>query len=211
MTLIPVPGNLSISMSAAGASSSPMVLPMSFCGASLPLSDHLEHRRVTMRLHAMAAADLDLMGNDLVHRNACLRMLAQHQTDLQMPAAPAQASDRVEAGHGRAQGVHRDMSAALRDLLHSADYVFAVGRIHALRGAQASRQGQLVFGDIDRDHISAHGICDHDRREADAARAMHCQPFTRSDAALIDNRAKGGDEPAAESSPPQGKKAHPAA
>ncbi len=70
-----------------------------------------------MRLHAVAAKDLQFIGHDPIHGDIGVLVVADHQADLNVPAALAQVGDGVEAGGRAAQCVDGDMRAAAGDLL----------------------------------------------------------------------------------------------
>ncbi len=57
--------------------------------------------------------------------------------------------------------------------------------------AQGFGQFQFVVSDVYRHDIGAERPADHDRRQADAAAAMNCEPLAALQAPLIDD---GGNE-----------------
>ena len=172
--------------------------PISRSGRSLPDCDHVQHRAVAMRLHAVAAEQFELVGDDPAHRNARRAVIAQQQSDLNVLAALPQAADRIEAGRRRPKRVDRHMRAASRRLDHRfGDVGDGIG-VDRRDGAQVARQGELVVGNVDADHVGADGVGDHHRGKPDAAAAVHRDPLPGARLALVDDGAKGGREAATE-------------
>jgi hypothetical protein len=131
----------------------------------------------------MAAADFKFEGDDLGHRDLRLGVIGQHKADLHMATAPAQIVDRVVAGDRMAERVHRHMRAAASDLLHRLDDVWFRLGIDGRDRPDRLRHCQLVVGEVDGHDIGAQRAGDHDRRQPDAAAAMHRYPFAGLDAA----------------------------
>ena len=97
-----------------------------------------------------------------------------------------------------AERVDRHMRAAVGDLLHGLDDVRRLRCVDRRDRADFLREIELFVGQVDGDDIGAHGARDHDRRQADAAAAVHGDPFAGCDAALVDDGAEGCDEAAAQ-------------
>jgi len=64
-----------------------------------------------------------------------------------MPAATAQAGDRIEAGLGGTQRIHRDMGAALRHLADRRDDIAGLRRIDPATGAAICAPASSFSGD----------------------------------------------------------------
>ncbi|MDR8774012.1 hypothetical protein FEP92_04419 [Burkholderia multivorans] len=151
-----------------------------------------------MRLHSVAAENFELVGDHLAHRHRRRRMLAEHQPDLHVPAAATQVRNRVEAGARVTQRVERHVRAAAGDVLHRIDDIGDLRCIDGRRGAYRARERKRGRRNVDRDDIRTDRVRDHDRRQPDAAAAVHRDPFACRRAPLIGDCAKRRDEPAAE-------------
>ena len=75
-------------------------------------ANHVEHPRVSVRGHAVAAKEFQFLCNDRVHRQRRVTILAGHQSHLDMAAPLAETENRVAAGFAAAQGVERQVRAA---------------------------------------------------------------------------------------------------
>ncbi len=91
-----------------------------------------------------------------------------------------------------------DTCAPLGDLLDGGGYVIGLASIDRRNGTDLLGKGQLLGGNVDGDGMGAERGGDHDRREADAAAAVHRHPFATLDARLVGDGPEGGGEAAAE-------------
>ena len=187
-----------IATSAAGASSSPIVRPTRRSGRRLPSAILREHRGVVVGGHAVAAEDLELARDHQVHRDRRRGVVAEHEPDLDVATALAQARDRVEARRRAAERVDREVRAA-------------AGGLDDLRRRRQSRAPSTVA----RAERPAPRRARPARRRSATTRAPPAtaimtadsptppQPWTAThspgcDPALADDRAVGGREAAAE-------------
>jgi hypothetical protein len=67
-----------------------------------------------MRLHPVTAEYLQFMRDDSSHRERRFRLISEEQSDLDMPAAPAEREDRISTGNRAAERVNRDVNSARR-------------------------------------------------------------------------------------------------
>ena len=106
MTVIPTAPNRPMLSNSRGASSSGIVLPIRAAGVQLARDDHRQHLAVPARLHAVAAADLQLPADHPMHRDPGQIIVADKQPDLHVASAFSQAEDGVGARRRRCRG-HR--------------------------------------------------------------------------------------------------------
>ncbi len=99
-----------------------------------------------------------------------------------------------------AKRVDRDMRAAIRDLLHRSHHIGVFRGVDRHHRADLPREIELFRREVDGDDIGAHRGRDHDHRHPDAAAAMHGHPLSRLHPPPVDDRAKGRDKAAAETS-----------
>ncbi len=159
--------------------------------------DHGQHGGVLVGLHAVAAQDFQLVGDDPVHGHGGVVLVAQHQPHLHVLAALAQAGDGIEAGRRAAQRVDGDVRAALGDLPHALHHPFVRG-VHRGRRADGARESELLRADVHGHHVGPQRAGDHDGREAHPAAAVHRHPLPTRHPALVHQRPKRGGEAAAQ-------------
>ena len=130
--LMPLPLNLFISMSAAGAALSGRRASISRSGDTLP--DKIRSSISPYRCACMPWLPITLAIGRAVprhvpqlaryhetHRQGRIALRAREQSHLHMPSAPTQACDRIPACRGTSQRIDRDMGAAachVPDRLH---------------------------------------------------------------------------------------------
>jgi len=168
-------------------------------------SDHAEHPVVFPRLQAVAAHHFQLPGDDPVHGNPGVAMIAGHEAHLNVASAPAQAGYRVEAGVRMAQGVHGGVRAALGNVADLLGDVRGTGRVHARDCPEVPRPRQRLLANVHRHHVGPQRARNHHGREPDPAAPVNGHPVTRRDPALRLHRTErcrestpqtgGGDEP----------------
>jgi len=81
-------------------------------GAEGARGDHAQEHIVTVGLDAVAAVDFQLAGDDEIHGDRGMVLVAQHEADLHVPPPLGEAGHRVEAGLQAAEGVHGYLGAA---------------------------------------------------------------------------------------------------
>src|SRR5262245_23897635 len=151
-----------------------------------------------MRLHSVAAEYFQLVRNDFIHWNSRGAVLRQHKANLNVLAALAQIADGIETGSGLSEGVQGNVNAALRDLADRFGNICDFHRIHSGNRAQSASQTEFVFGNIYPYEVGTYSVIHHDRRQTYTAAAVDCYPLSGRGFALIDDRAKGGYKPAAQ-------------
>jgi hypothetical protein len=159
--------------------------------------DRPQQRVVVADRHPVDAAQLQLVGDDAVHRQRDRPLAVDQQPDLDVAAALAQAADRAHTGRGAAERVERDVGAAAGRVDHRLDGI-ARARVDRLRRTELTGEGKGLGVHVDGDDGGAERRRDHHRRQAEAAAAVDCDPVAGCDAAVhVDGRERG-HEPAAE-------------
>ena len=149
------------------------------------------------RLHAMAAVDFQFFGNDACHGYRWMGIVAEHQADLDVSTAFGQAIDGVETSLSVTERIDRDMGTSAGDIADSRRGI-EQGGVQQEIGSEFARRFQAVGLDVQGDDLCAERFGDHDRRESDAATSMDGDPLVALQLGLVDQRAKCGDESAAQ-------------
>ena len=140
--------------------------------------DQAEHRRVVAGGHAVGAVDLQLLGDDEVHRERRGRVGPEQQSGLDVPATATQAAHRRDGQLGRAERVDGDVRAATRDLPDRRSHVLNVRSVDDHRSTQRRSPFQRSGIHVDGDHLRTERHTDHHRRQPDPAAPVHGQPLT---------------------------------
>ncbi len=197
MTVTPVMAKSVIEVSAVRLCSSVTVPPMSF-GLQRSRHDHVEHWLAGMCPHAVAPHNLQLLRDDQVHGDEGVFVVSNHQAHLNLATALAEAEHGVAAGLSAPQGVDSDVCATPGQIVDRLDDVRCLPGIDHAVGTHGLCQVQGCILDVDADHLGAHRVGDHDRREADATTAVHDEPLAGRGSALYNDGAERGDEATAE-------------
>jgi hypothetical protein len=136
----------------------------------------------------MTAADFEFPGDHLVHRYTRRLLVARHQADLHVAAAFSQAVDRVETDFGIADRIQREVRAAARQVSNGVCNVAGGVRVNRAERTNLFCELELVVGEVHGDHARAERVRDHDRRQPDAAAAVHGDPLAFSHPPLVDYR-----------------------
>ena len=145
-------------------------------GPQPPGRDEREHLRVGVRGHPVAAEQLQLVGDDPVHRHAGAVAAGSRPTWTCRPRRRRQ-SDRGRAGGPAAERVEREVRAAAGELAtaaatssgrpaSTADGAASGGPASSAAGAMSTATTRRAAADRD-----------HHRGEADAATAVHGDPL----------------------------------
>jgi hypothetical protein len=111
-------------------------------------------------------------------------------------AALAQGAHRVAAGRGDPEGVDRDLGAAAGQVVDRLCRI-AVAGVDPVQGAELPGEIELLGVDVDGDHLGTQSRGDHHSGEADAAAAVHGDPFARLHIPRAHQALEGGHEAAA--------------
>src|SRR5262245_38777943 len=143
-----------------------------------------------MRLHAVAAENLQFMRDDSSHRERRLGLISEEQSDLNVPAAPAEREDRISTGNRAAEGVNGDVNPACRDIANGLRDVRDIVRINRARGPGLAGEGEFIIRNVDADDLRAERVRNHHRRKADPAASVHRYPLAGSQPRLFRDSAK---------------------
>ena len=159
--------------------------------------DQAEQLGVGVRGHAVAAEHLQLPADHPLHRHLRAPLRRRQQADLHVPAARAQAADRVRAGDRGAEGVERDVRAPAGQLGDRRRHVAAA--VHRVLGAELAGQRQRRRARRRRRPPGRRPPPRSARRTArrppQPCTATHSPARTRRH---LHDRAEGGREPAAQ-------------
>ena len=150
-----------------------------------------------MRLHPVRAQELDFLSDDPGHRHGGGGVLAEHQAHLDVFAPRPQAENGIGHGDRVTEGIERDMRPAAGGFPDRPGHVGLPAVDHRDR-AELPGQGELGRVEVHADDVRPRGRGDHDCGEPDAATAVNRDPLAGADPALVDDRAEGRREAAAE-------------
>ena len=145
----------------------------------------------------MAAGELDLAAVQQAHRDRGERIVADHEAHLHVASLRAQGMDRGQARGGGTDRVHRRVRTATGELDDRGRSVGGAG-VDGVGGAEVGGHRERLRVDVDRDGAHPERGGDHDRREADAAAAVHRQPLAGGDTRLMGDGPERGGESTAE-------------
>ena len=143
----------------------------------------------------MAAEQVQLPADDPRHRHARVALDRRQQADLDVPAPPAQAEDRVGAGLLAAHGVDGDVAAPAGEGGDRRGDVAPVRAQRVLR-AELAGEGERLRVAVDRDHASAQCPGDHHRAEPHPAGSDHGDPLPLGEARPVGQGPVRRGEPA---------------
>ena len=151
-----------------------------------------------MGLHAVAAQQLQLVGDDSVHGNGGPGLVGKHQADLDVSPSFSEAEDGVEAGLGMAEGIDREVGAATGGGEDGIRDAVGLAGINRCRRSESGGKLQLLAGDVDSDDASAKGAGNHYGGQANASATVYGHPLSRRQPALVDDGPVRGGETAAQ-------------
>src|SRR5690606_17001454 len=157
--------------------------------------DVREQLRVLGDGQAVAAEDLELLGDDAADGQGRVRVLPQQQPHLDVTAAGAQRLDRGAGCRRGAERVEADVDSAAGLVANARGDVR--GRRKGPR-AEGFGGGERGRGDVDGEHLGASGEGDHHAGEAQPAASEHRDRLAGPDRGLGADRVMGGAHAAAE-------------